>query len=94
MKNPLSLKVESLLGSIFVLTLSAFFVGLMLIAVKNFNSDNEILGMSNSKIRLISIQERKLIDEWLVRNNIGLSAQEVGYRYIVRKYPAKPWAAD
>lgn len=91
MKNPLTLKIESWIGMAFVLLFSAFLIGLLLIAVKNFNSDSEILGSTSVKLKTVSPEERLLIDQWLQRDNIGISAAEVGYRYIVKKFPNKPW---
>lgn len=93
MKNPLTFRVESWLGSVFVLIISAFFVGFFIIAVKNFNSDTDILNSSSVKLRTVSPEEKSMIDQWLQQNNIGISAPEVGYRYIIQKFPDKPWLA-
>ncbi|MBI4160678.1 MAG: hypothetical protein HY506_02110 [Candidatus Yanofskybacteria bacterium] len=94
MKNFLTVRVESWLGSVFIIALSAFFVGLFFTATKNFGSDMEILNSDNAKLRTVSSQERNLIDEWLARNNAGFSVEELGYRFIVKKFPDKPWAAN
>lgn len=94
MRNPLTLHIESWLGSVFIIALSVFFVGLLFIAIKNFDSDNKILNASGTKVKSVSVQERRLIDEWLGRNQIELSVEEVGYRYIVKKYPDRPWIAE
>ncbi len=91
MKNPLTLRIETWLGSVFVLLAAAFFVGLFVIALKNFNSDTQILNSSGTKLRTVSPEERSLIDQWLQQNNVGISASEVGYRYIIQKFPDKPW---
>lgn len=91
MKNPLTFRVESWLGSVVVLAVSAFLVGWFLIAVRNFNSDTEILNSSSTKLRTVSPEEKSLIDQWLQQDNIGISASEVGYRYIIQKFPDKPW---
>ncbi|MDP2933423.1 MAG: hypothetical protein Q8N81_04805 [bacterium] len=93
MKNPLTFKIESWLGSAIVLIFSAFLVGWFLIAMRNFNSDAEILNSSSTKLKIVSPVERSLIDQWLQQDNIGISASEVGYRYIVKKFPDKPWLA-
>lgn len=93
MKNPLTFKVESWLGSVVVLAVSVFLVGWFLIAVKNFNSDNEILNSSITKLKTVSPEEKSLIDQWLRQDNVGISASEVGYRYIIQKFPDKPWLA-
>lgn len=92
MKNPLTFKIESWFGSVIVLIVSAFFVGWFLIAVRNFNSDTEILNSSITKLKTVSLEEKSMIDQWLRQDNIGISASEVGYRYIIQKFPDKPWA--
>lgn len=94
LRNPLTLHIESWLGSVFIIALSLFFVGLLFIAVKNFDSDNRILNANSTKVKSVSAQERRLIDEWLGRNQIELSVGEAGYRNIVKKYPDKPWIAE
>ncbi|MBI2063734.1 MAG: hypothetical protein HYT65_01940 [Candidatus Yanofskybacteria bacterium] len=93
MRNPLTFRIESWIGSIFVLAFSAFLVGIFFLAVRNFGLDADILASSNSKVRLkaISIEEKVLIDNWIVKNNPGISASEIGYRYLIKKYPDKPW---
>jgi hypothetical protein len=91
MKNPFTLKIESWLGLAFVILFSAFLIGLFLIALKNFNSDTEIIDSMGAKLRVVSSEERLLIDRWLQKNNIGVSAAEVGYRYIIQKFPGRPW---
>ncbi len=93
MKNPLTFRVESWLGSVIVLAVSAFLVGWFLISVKNFNSDNEILNSSGVRLRTVSPEEKSLIDQWLQQDRVGISASEVGYRYIIQKFPDKPWLA-
>lgn len=93
MKNPLTLKVESWVGSAIVLIFSIFLVGIFILAVKNFGSDTEILAVSDTKmkIRTISEEEKTLIDSWLVKKDTGVSVKEVGYRFIVKRYPDRPW---
>jgi len=91
MRNPLTFRVESWLGSFFVLAFSAFLVGWFLLAMKNFDTETQILGSPNVKLRTISAQEKILIDEWIKRFNPDLSVPEVGYRFIVKSYPDKPW---
>ena len=41
MRNPLSFRVESLMGSLFLASIALFFVAFLFIAMKNFNSDIE-----------------------------------------------------
>ena len=93
MKNPLTFRVESWLGSVFVLAFSAFLVGIFVLAVRNFGFDAEILASSNSgvKFRTVSAEEKVLIDNWLTRTNPGIPASEIGYRYLIKKYPDNPW---
>ena len=91
LRNPLTFHVESWVGSVFVLLFSAFLVGLFAIAVKNFGSDTEVLASSSTKLKTVSTEERTLIDAWLGKTDTGISVREVGYRYIIKKYPDKPW---
>ena len=76
-----------------VLIVAVFLVGIFIIAVKNFGTDAEILSSSANgvRIRTVSAQEKVLIDSWLAKSNVGISAEDVGYRYIIKKYPDKPW---
>ncbi|OGN04285.1 MAG: hypothetical protein A2831_01110 [Candidatus Yanofskybacteria bacterium RIFCSPHIGHO2_01_FULL_44_17] len=94
MRNPLSLHVESWVGSVIVLVFAVFLVGIFMLAVKNFSSDTEILASSDNgvKLRTFSDEEKTLIDDWLTKSNVGVSVEDVGYRYIIKKYPDKPWA--
>lgn len=91
MKNPLTFTIESRLGAIFVLLFSAFLIGLLLVAIKNFNSDTEVLATSGTKLRTISVREKSLIDQWLQDNNIEVDVRETGYRDVIKKYPNRPW---
>jgi len=93
MRNPLALKVESRVGMVLVFLFSAFLVGFFLIAVKNLGSDTDILNATGTSLKIVSPEERLLIDQWLKQENIGLSVKEVGYRYIIQKFPDKPWLA-
>lgn len=52
MRNPLTIHIESYLGSIFISLLAAFFVGLMFIAMKNFDSDINSLNAVQTKLRI------------------------------------------
>lgn len=90
MDNPLTIQVESRLGAAYITLLSLFFIGLLFIALKNFNSDAVILEANQTKAKTISNTERKLIESWVRDNNIQLPEGE-GYRYLTRKYPNKPW---
>ena len=94
MRNPLTFRIESWVGSVFVLAFSGFLVGVFILAVQNFGFDADILASSSSRVRLqtVSAEERALIDGWLGKTNVGISAEDVGYRYLIKKYPDKPWA--
>ncbi len=88
--NPLTVQVESRLGAVYISLLGLFFVGLIFIALKNFNSDSIILDSQGAQIKTISTTERYLIDGWLKENQIEIPKGK-GYRYIVQQYPSKPW---
>ena len=91
MRNPLTFRIESWLGSVLVLAFAAFFVGIFVIAVKNFGSDTETLSSYAVKLRTISSEEKALIDTWIAREASDISIKDVGYRFILQKYPDKPW---
>ena len=90
MNNPLTTQVESRLGAAYISLMALFFVGLIFIALKNFNTDVGVLEADQSRIKTISGTERTLIGNWVEENNIELPEGE-GYRYLMRKYPNKPW---
>ncbi|PIR41872.1 MAG: hypothetical protein COV30_01630 [Candidatus Yanofskybacteria bacterium CG10_big_fil_rev_8_21_14_0_10_37_15] len=90
MNNPLTKQIESRLGAIYAGSLALFFIGLIFIALKNFNSEIIILETDQTKIKTISNTERILIGNWVRTNNIELPERE-GYRYLIFKYPNKPW---
>jgi hypothetical protein len=90
MNNPLTIQVESRLGATFIFLLAMFFVGLIFIALKNFNSDSIVLESQTSQIKTISNTERYLIGEWIKENQIEVPEGK-GYRYVVKQYPSKPW---
>ncbi len=88
--NPLTIQVESRLGAVYISLLGLFFVGLIFIALKNFNSDSIILNSQTAQLKTISSTERYLIDGWLKENQIKVPKGK-GYRYIIQQYPYKPW---
>lgn len=90
MDNPLTMQVESRLGAAYITLLSMFFVGLMFIALKNFNSDVIVLESDTTRVKTISSTERELIENWVRDNNIQIPEGE-GFRYLMRIYPGKPW---
>ena len=90
MNNPLTMQVESRLGAVYISLLGFFFVGLIFIALKNFNSDSVVLNSQSAQVKTVSITERYLIDGWIKDNQIEIPEGK-GYRYIIRQYPSKPW---
>lgn len=88
--NPLTTQVESRLGAVYIVLLSLFFIGLIFIALKNFNSDSIILDSQTAQVKTISTTERYLIDGWIKDNQIDIPEGK-GYRYVIQKYPSKPW---
>lgn len=72
--------------------LSLFFVSLLLIAVKNANSDVDIINSTyiNNKITRVSQDERFLIQQWLEERKIEIP-EGSGYNYLIKKYPKRPW---
>ncbi|HEY4484247.1 MAG TPA: hypothetical protein VI978_00815 [Candidatus Paceibacterota bacterium] len=96
MKNPLTIKVESSLGIILLACLALFFISFFFIVMKNFNSEVDIGALQSSnikRIKIISGPERELIDGWLADNVSVIIVPEGDnkYRYILHKYPDKPW---
>jgi hypothetical protein len=91
MRNPLTVKIETWLGGVMILAISASLVGFFIIAVRNFNSDVDVLNSTTAKARVVGSQERMLIDQWLEENGTGISVQDVGYKYILNKFPNRPW---
>ena len=90
MTTPLTVQVESQLGAFYISLLGMFFVGLIFIALKNFNSDSIILDSQTAQVKTISTTERYLINVWLKENQIEVPKGK-GYRYIIQQYPSKPW---
>ncbi|GEM_PF-2392880 len=90
MTNPLTAQVESRLGAAYVSLLGLFFVGLIFIALKNFESDSIILDSQSAQVKTITTTERYLINGWIKDNKVEIPSGK-GYRYIIQKYPSKPW---
>lgn len=84
------MQVESRLGAAYITLLSMFFVGLVFIALKNFNSDVIVLESDPTRVKTISSTERELIENWVKDNNVDIPEGE-GFRYLIRLYPDKPW---
>lgn len=90
MNNPFTVQVESRLGALYISLLGIFFVGLIFIALKNFESDSIILNSETVQVKTISSTERDLINNWIQDNQIEIPKGK-GYKYIIQQYPSKPW---
>lgn len=90
MENPLTTRVESYLGAIFISLLALFFVGLIFISLKNLQSDTEILNAQEVRVKNISATERILMDNWIQENAITIPEGR-GHKYLIQKYPLRPW---
>ena len=90
MSNPLTIQVESSVGAFYIILLSVFFIGLIFITLNNFNSDSIALNSQASELKTISNSERFLMGNWIQDNKIEIPEGK-GYRYIIQKYPSKPW---
>lgn len=53
MRNPLTIQVESYLGAVFIVLFALFFIGLIFVSMKNFNSDLTVLNSDQAQIRTI-----------------------------------------
>ena len=67
MRNPLSFRIESLVGSLFLAGIALFFVAFLFIAMKNFNSgiESETVQTANQFRRIKDASElnKKLIEK-------------------------------
>ena len=92
MKNPLSFRVESSLGAVFISLLGLFFVGLLFASINNFESDVDVMTSISSNVgpKGISQTERILMQDWVTANSIEIPKGS-GYKYLLRKYPDHPW---
>jgi len=94
LKNPLTINIESSLGAIYLSMLSMFFIGLIFIAVKNFETDMDvdmIMNISNSiSTRKMSQTELVLLREWIKNSEVEIPEGQ-GYKYLMREYPNRPW---
>lgn len=90
MRNLLTIQIESYMGAAFVALLAAFFAGLILISIKNFGSEIAILASEQVQVKTISATERVLLQNWIKENDIKIPPKE-GYKYLVGKYPSRPW---
>lgn len=78
------------MGAIFIMAFAVFSIGLVFISIKNFNSDITIITSEQVQVKTISATERELIRNWISENKVEIP-EEVGYRYLVQKYPSRPW---
>ena len=67
----------------------------MFTAIKNFESDIDIMNVDYNQGRIIKVSqtEKALVEEWVMKNNIEIPTG-LGYKFLVRKYPDKPWITD
>lgn len=93
MRDPLSFKIETVLGSIVVLAVASFFVGYFLISIKNFSTDIDTMSATAPVIKdIIPHKEVEAMRNWLDKNDPELV--KASYRQAVSKYPEKPWLTD
>ena len=78
------------MGAVFMLIWSGFLFGFLYVAIRNFDSDLEIISASTVEVRSIFLAQRKLIDRWIRENNIQIPEGK-GYRWLLKAYPSKPW---
>ena len=90
MRNPITFRTESMLGSVFVSIFSVFLISILIIEMKNFNSDIDTLDINNTHIKFPSMNERLVVKKWVEENNIKIPEGK-GYRYLAKQYPDKPW---
>lgn len=68
-----------------------FMVGFMFLAVGQFNDDVDVISSyQEAKIKTISQTERVLIEDWVKSNGVTIPEGK-GYRYVISRYPTKPW---
>lgn len=89
-KNPLTIQVESYLGSLFVFSTAVIFGTMIYVSAQNMNSEIIIMESQRTTIKTVSPAEKALIDEWTKKNNIKIP-QGKNYRYMTIHYPNKPW---
>ena len=91
MRNVIRFQVESYLGAAFMAALTIFVVGFLFTSMKAFNADIDILSNQEAKIKIISLGEKNLINEWASQNDINIPDGKPRYRYILENYPERPW---
>jgi len=75
-----------------MLLVGAFSTSFLYIAIKNFDTDIETIDAQHvtAKIKTISPAQRELMDIWMRENTIEIPEGE-SYRWLLRKYPDRPW---
>lgn len=95
MQNPLTFVVESSLGAFFISLSAIFCIALLYISITNFNSDVEILSSDQNRVignaRFITPSEKILINTWANENGVKAPSGRSFYKYMLEKYPEKPW---
>lgn len=94
MRNPLTFRVESVVGALMILAISGFFVGLFYANARNF--DSELMTLNPETKTWISAaksssEERKQMLDWVQKNDIELPLSGDQIRYLMVKYPERPW---
>jgi len=66
----------------------------MFVAVKNFGTEIDVMTAmdTNNQIKTLAISQTEvvLIQSWVSNNSIVIP-EGSGFRYLVRKYPDRPW---
>ena len=94
MRNPLTIVIETVTGSIFVLIFSGLMLYLFYLAVNDFKNEAEILTSSRSWLNVISSFEKGRINNWVEINKIIVPAGKNKYQYLNENYPDKPWLTE
>ena len=91
MKNPLTFRLESGMGALIISIFAIAFIAFLFIEMSKYNSDLDVLTLGSTRINAVSPQEKELIDQWIASSGNDISVKDVGYLYILRQYPDKPW---
>ena len=94
MQNPLTFRVEALIGSIFIIAFAGFMIGIVLVNVKNADSEAAFLNVPNASVKLVSDPERQQMEDWLKSGNIEIPKGRSTTRYLLQTYPDRPWLSQ
>ncbi len=90
MKLGLTMQVESWLGAALLVIVTCFMIGVLFVAISNYDSDTIELNASQTRVRTITSTERQIIARW-VNDTHTVVPEGKGYRYLVQQYPDRPW---